>query len=123
MKEKGVTLVELLVVLAILSILGMISYSSLSSARSQAKITAIKESMVSLLASAEMCALTGDPCKKYSYQGFCDSNDVLKVKETCQKFFDDCQCDCQADSNSWQLNCSSQKGNFNYLCNQEGCQW
>lgn len=119
-KNRGVTLVELLVVMAIIAILSLIAYSNLSSARKEARIAALKESMSSLVSEAELCSLKGDPCTKYEYTGFCNSSGVANMKILCKKFLgDSCDCTCEAASDSWSVTCSA--SDFSYTCSNTGC--
>jgi len=73
-KKKGFTLIELLVVIAIIGILATIVIVNVNSARLKAQDTAIKGSLDSLRAGAEIFYDTGS-----TYVGLCTSADYSKA--------------------------------------------
>jgi prepilin-type N-terminal cleavage/methylation domain-containing protein len=76
-KKKGFTLIELLVVIAIIGILATIVIVNVNSARQKAKDTAVKGSLDSLRASAEMFYDTNS-----TYVGVCTSADFTRIDTT-----------------------------------------
>lgn len=116
-REKGITLVELLVVLSIISILSMVSYLNLATAREEAKKGALKATMESLLPAAELYALK-NPGK--GYQGFCSDNAVFQVEESCKKIFGSCTCrtNCTSAIRFWSITCVTEE--FAWTCQNDG---
>ncbi len=79
-KQKGFTLIELMIVVAIIGILASVVLTSLGKARSKAKDTAVMSELSGLRASAEIYATDNDD----SYEGFCDDTSIDQVdKDTC----------------------------------------
>ncbi|MFH1036586.1 MAG: type II secretion system protein [Patescibacteria group bacterium] len=76
-KKRGFTLIELLVVIAIIGILATIVVVNVNSARSKAKDVAIKGSVDSLRAGAELDYDTWS-----SYASTCDSANYTRVNTT-----------------------------------------
>lgn len=124
MKNKGITLVELLVVLAVIAILALIAHYALSASRTEAKKATIKASMENLLNAAELYSLENN----YSYDGFCEFNNecagacaemVEKAGELLGTKDNPCSGACSDSPNSWQLSLSCP--HLNYCCNNNGC--
>ena len=78
-KKKGFTLIELLVVIAIIGILATIVVVNVNSARGKAQDAAVKGSLDSLRAAAE---LFYDSLTTPTYVGFCTSADFLRASTT-----------------------------------------
>lgn len=77
MKNRGFTLVELLVVSGIIAILAGIAFTGVRSARLAAIDARIQGEIARLAASAEMYYLGND----YSFDGVCESTDFQRVKD------------------------------------------
>lgn len=124
MKNKGITLVELLVVLAVIAILALIAHYALSTSRIEAKKATLKASMENLLNAAEIYTLQHD----YSYDGFCEENNecsgacndmVVKATDLLASEENPCSGTCSDSPVSWQLSLTCP--NFSYCCNNNGC--
>ena len=93
-REKAFTLIELLVVIAIIGILATTVTVNVNKARQKAQSAAIKATINSLRAAAEMYY-----DDNASYSGFCTTSDVTKasttVKTNTGKF------DCQDDKDGY----------------------